>query len=203
MQIQKEKKKRKVYQRKFKDVERKYKELEARAANLVPAGMGVPLPAGAKYVIIQEDGTQQAVAPGTPGAVVVDSEGKTLQMAAPGTVFVGGAAGGAVSRVKLVREAFVSDVVSCQPAPPPPPGGAGGPPPPPPPPGGAGGPPPPPPPPGGPGGPPVRARPESATRVADSQHFCSRRRRRRVCRARRRRRVAWARLANRPRSRST
>jgi hypothetical protein len=57
-ELQKEKKKRKVYQRKQKELEKKYKELEARAANLVPGGMGVPLPPGAKYVIIAADGTQ-------------------------------------------------------------------------------------------------------------------------------------------------
>lgn len=131
-----EKKKRKAYQRKFKDLEKKYKELEARAANLVPAGMGVPLPPGAKYVMIAADGTQQAVAPGTPGAVIVDAEGKTIEFAA-----IAGGGGG-----------FAPPPPPGPGGPPPPPPPGGGPPPPPPPPGG--GPPPPPPPPGIPGAPP-------------------------------------------------
>lgn len=122
-ELQKEKKKRKVYQRKQKELEKKYKELEARAANLVPAGMGVPLPPGAKYVIIAADGTQgfyflcllllsltlfcspETVAAGTPGATLVDASGKAIEFSA--------AAGGAAAA-----------------------GGGGGPPPPPPPPGG-------------------------------------------------------------------
>jgi dishevelled associated activator of morphogenesis len=147
-EIVKGKKKCKLYQRKFKDLEKKYKELEARAANLVPAGMGTPLPPGAKFVLIKADGTQEAVAPGTPGATLVDSAGKVIEFV-PGAVAMGGGGeGGGGGGPPPPAPPGMGG-----PPPPPPPPGMGGPPPPPPPPG-MGGPPPPPPPFGAPGAPP-------------------------------------------------